>query len=191
MFRERGLEVERDDFLPFVGTGENQYLGGVARKYGHSLVVAEAKRRTYELYLAMAPHQLRAFPNAVALVLQCRTSGLKTALASSADPIKIDANLNTIGLPPCGWDAIVAGSDVVHKKPAPDIFLEAARKLGCAPGECVVVEDAVHGIQAAKAAGMYCIAVAHTFLADQLSGADRVKPALSDIVLEDIFRSAE
>lgn len=186
MFRERGLEVRREDFLPFVGTGENQYLGGVARKYGLSLVVPEAKQRTYELYLEMAPRLLRAFPNAVELVKQCRANGLKTALASSADQIKIDANLMTIELPPNGWDAIVGGGDVVHKKPAPDIFLAAAFKLGLLPSECVVIEDALHGIQAAKAAGMFCIAVAHTFPATHLSEADMVKDALSDVTLDDI-----
>jgi HAD superfamily hydrolase (TIGR01509 family) len=191
MFRERGLEVQPEDFHPFVGTGENQYLGGVAEKYGFTLVIPDAKQRTYELYLAMAPLQLRAFPNALELVRQCRASGLKTALASSADHIKIDANLIKIGLPRQEWDAIVGGGDVVHKKPAPDIFLAAARKMGCSPAQCVVVEDALHGIQAAKAAGMFCIAVAHTFPAEQLGEADLVKTALSEVTVEDVLGSSE
>jgi beta-phosphoglucomutase len=187
MFRERGLVVQPEDFIPFVGTGENRYLGGVAEKYSHSLDIAAAKKRTYEIYLAFVPLKLRAFPGAQDLVRSCRRAGLKTAVASSADFIKIEANLQQIGLPPESWDAIVAAEDAVHKKPAPDLFLAAARKLGFLPGECVVVEDAVNGIQAAKAAGMRCVAVAQTFPAEKLGAADLVRADVASVTLSDLL----
>ncbi len=187
MFYEFGLEVRPEDFHPFVGTGENRYLGGVAEKYGFAVDVAEAKRRTYEIYLELVPGQLEAFPGAVELVLACRREGLRVAVASSADRIKIDANLEKIGLPPSGWDAIVTGDDVEHKKPAPDIFLAAARRLGVGVGACVVVEDAVNGIEAAKAAGMRCVAVAQTFAVEQLRAADLVRVAMTEVSLLDLL----
>jgi len=187
MFREKGLAVQPEDFLPFVGTGEDRYIGGVAEKYGFALDLLAAKKRTYEIYLDLVPQQLRVFPGAVQLVRQCRQAGLKTALASSADLIKIEANLRKIGLPASDWDAIVAAEDVVHNKPAPDIFLAAARKLGVSPSQCVVVEDAVNGVQAAKAAGMRCVAVAHTFAADRLAAADRVRPTIAQVTLADLL----
>lgn len=186
MFGELGLGVRPEDFHPFVGTGENRYLGGVAEKYGFDLEIPEAKRRTYEIYLELVPGQLEAFPGAVELVRACRRAGLKVAVASSADRIKIDANLEKIGLPPGEWDAIVTGDDVEHKKPAPDIFLAAARELGLGVGACVVVEDAVNGIEAAKAAGMRCVAVAQTFEAGQLGGADLVRGAMTEVTLGDL-----
>lgn len=179
MFRERGVVVAPDDFLPFVGTGENRYIGGVAEKHGVELSIEEAKKRTYEIYLELVPERLHAFPGAVDFVLSCRQAGLRTAVASSADLIKIEANLHKIGLPPNTWDAVVSAEDVVHKKPAPDIFLAAARKLGVTPDSCVVIEDAVNGVQAAKAAGMYCVAVAQTFPADRLGAADRIQATIS------------
>jgi HAD superfamily hydrolase (TIGR01509 family) len=187
MFRERGLVVQPQDFLPFVGTGENRYIGGVAEKYHFQLDIAEAKRRTYEIYLELVPRELRAFPGAQDLVHACQRARLKTAVASSADLIKIEANLRQICLPPDSWDAIVSAEDATHKKPAPDLFLAAARKLGLAPSECVVIEDALNGIQAAKAAGMRCVAVAQTFPADRLGAADLVRPDVTSVTLPDLL----
>lgn len=186
MFRELGLAVAPEDFLPFVGTGEDRYLGGVAAKHGFAVDIERAKARTYEIYLALVPAQLKAFPQAQAVVRACRAAGMKTAVASSADRIKIVANLRQIGLPPEEWDAVVTAEDVVHKKPAPDIFLAAAKKLGLEPAQCVVVEDAVNGVQAAKAAGMRCVAVAQTFAPEQLAGADLVRASLAAVSLGDL-----
>ncbi len=186
MFREMGVVVQPADFIPFVGTGENRYLGGVAEKYGLALDLAAAKHRTYEIYLDLVPTRLRAFPGAQDLVRLCRQSGLQLGLASSADPIKINANLLKIGLPPETWDTIVTGEDVAQKKPAPDIFLKAAAKLRLDATSCVVVEDAVNGIQAAKAAGMRCLAVAQTFPAERLQLADLVRPTLADVTIAEL-----
>lgn len=187
MFRERGIPVAPEDFVPFIGTGENRYIGGVAEKYGVGLDLEAAKRRTYEIYLELVPRQLRAFPGAVELVHACRAAGRRVALASSADRVKIEANLRHIGLPSEFWDALVSAEDVVHKKPAPDIFLAAARKLGLPPAACVVIEDAVNGIQAARAAGMRCVAVAHSFPPERLVAADLVRPAIAEVTPADLW----
>jgi HAD superfamily hydrolase (TIGR01509 family) len=186
MFKERGVIAQPEDFVPFVGTGEDRYLGGVAEKYGVALDIPAAKKRTYEIYLDLVPARLHAFPGARDVVLSCRAEGLMTAVASSADFIKIEANLRKIDLPPASWDAVVSAEDVVHKKPAPDIFLAAARKLKCPPEECVVIEDAVNGIEAARAAGMRCVAVAQTFPASKLAAADLVRPTIAAVVLDDL-----
>lgn len=187
MFRERGLVVQPEDFRPFVGTGENRYLGGVAEKYGLALDIPAAKKRTYEIYLDLVPAQLRAFPGARELVLACRDADLRIAVASSADLIKIEANLHKIELPPSTWDAVVCAEHVEHKKPAPDIFLAAARQLGCRPDECVVIEDAVNGVEAALAAGMRCVAVAQTFPAEALAGAHVVRRAITEVSVPDLL----
>ena len=186
MFKEQGLAVQPLDFLPFVGAGEDRYIGGVAEKYGFPLDLPGAKRRTYEIYLGLVPTALHAFPGAQDFVRRCRTAGRLVAVASSADAIKIAANLLQIGLPGDFWDGVVTGEEVRHKKPAPDIFLAAAQKLAVTPAECVVVEDAVNGVQAAKAAGMRCIAVAQTFPAEQLRAADIVRESIAQVRLSDV-----
>lgn len=186
MFKELGLEVKPRDFLPFVGAGENRYVGGVAETYGFPIDLPAAKRRTYEIYLELVPARLEVFPGARDLVLACRRAGLKTAVASSADAIKVRANLAKIGLLWPTWDAVVTAEDVSARKPAPDIFLEAARRLDVVPARCVVVEDAVNGVQAARAARMRCVAVATSFPAEALRAADIVRPAIAQVTLDDL-----
>jgi HAD superfamily hydrolase (TIGR01509 family) len=183
MFEEQGLSVRPEDFRPFVGAGEDRYIGGVAEKYNWPLDLPAAKRRTYEIYLALVPSRLRAFPGAQALVRACRAAGLRVALASSADEVKVAANLRQIGLPPETWDCVLTGQAVKARKPAPDIFLSAASRLGLAPAQCVVVEDAVNGVQAAKAAGMRCVAVAQTFPPEELAAADLVRLTIAEVTV--------
>jgi HAD superfamily hydrolase (TIGR01509 family) len=186
MFREQGLTVQPDDFLPFVGTGEERYVSGVAEKYHFPLDPFAAKQRTYEIYLDLVPSKLEAFPGVLELVAALHKAEIKVAVASSADQIKVVANLQKIKLPPESWDAVVTGEQVQNKKPAPDILLIAARQLGVEASQCVVVEDAVNGIRAAKAAGMRCVAVAQTFPADRLHEADVVRERISDVGLSDL-----
>lgn len=184
MFAERHrTEVQADDFDPFRGTGENRFLGGVAEKYGITLDMPSDKDLTYQLYLELIPGRLPPLPGAQAFIQQCRDAGIRTAVASSADRIKVDANLNQIGLPEVGFDAVICGSDVEHKKPAPDIFLAAAARLGLDPAACVVFEDAISGVQAAKAAGSVCVGITTSFDEDTLrnAGADFIAPDLAGV----------
>jgi HAD superfamily hydrolase (TIGR01509 family) len=111
---------------------------------------------------------------------------LSVAVASSGDEIKVAANLKKIGLPMEFWDTVVTAEHVTQKKPAPDIFLYAAQALEIDPTDCVVVEDAINGIQAAKAAGMRCVAVAHTFPAERLMEADLVRELISQVQMTDL-----
>ena len=187
MFAELGVQVQPEDFYPYVGTGEKHYIGGVAEKYGMTIDLFEAKMRIYEIYLKLAPRKLVSFSGAIELVHRCRDQGWKIGVASSADMIKIEANMTQIGLPLETWDALTGADHVEHKKPAPDIFLAAAKQLELMPSQCVVIEDASHGVQAAKSAGMRCVAVTHTFSADRLAQADLIKETIGKIQLTDLF----
>jgi beta-phosphoglucomutase len=190
MFREKGLVVQPEDFLPFVGAGEDRYIGGVAEKYHFTLDGPLAKKRTYEIYLDLVPTQLEAFPGVHDLVHTCRQAGLRVAVASGTDRIKALASLQKIGLAEEAWDLVVTGEQVERNKPAPDIFLSTAQKLGVAPSACVVLEDSVNGVQAAKAAGMRCVAVAQTFSIDRLQEADVVRESVADVKLADLVSAA-
>jgi beta-phosphoglucomutase len=175
MLAERhGIAANPADFMPFVGMGENRYIGGVAAKYGVPFDVERDKARTYELYFQVIKGRLREMPGASDFVRECRGRGLKIAIATSADRGKLEANLHEIGFALSDFDAAVDGLQVERKKPAPDIYLEAARRIGAESGRCLVVEDAVWGVQAAKAAGMRCLALAGSFPENELrvAGAD-------------------
>jgi len=172
MFAEKGFAVHEEDFTPFVGTGEDHFLGGVAEKYGLPFDAGRDKARTYAIYLELIRGRLQPLPGVFSFLGECRKHRLKVAVASSADAVKVEGNLHEIGLPPDTFDAIVNGSQVERKKPAPDIFLTAAQRLGLPPVVCLVVEDAVAGVAAAKSAGARCLALTTSFPADRLTHAD-------------------
>ena len=180
MFKELGVAVLPEDFLPYVGAGENRYLGGVAEKYGVHLDIDVAKFRTYSIYGEIVHGQLEPLPGVREFIARCREKGVKTAIATSADLTKMEINLREIGIPAETFDATVNGLEVVHKKPAPEIYFTAAQKIGVEPSRCLVVEDAINGVQAAKAAGMYCLALTTSFNAEQLKQADWICKDLSE-----------
>ena len=180
MFAELGLPVQPEDFVPFVGAGENRYLGGVAEKYEFPIDIISAKRRTYEIYLDIIKGQLAPLPGVHTFLDACRRAGKMTALATSADFVKAEGNLREIRLPLSSFDAVVTGLDVAHKKPHPEIFVTAARRLELDPRDCLVVEDAVNGVAAAKASGARCLALTTSFTCEQLAGADWYAPTLAE-----------
>lgn len=164
LFRERyGTEVRREDFHPFVGAGETRYVGGVAEKYGIEVDIVEAKEILYRNYEELAVAGMEILPGAREYPFACRKAGLKIALASAADRVKVLVNLRALDLGEDFFDALVTGGDVERKKPYPDIYLEAARRIAVDPAECVVVEDAVNGVIAGKAAGARCLGLTTSF----------------------------
>ena len=180
MFREKRLTVQYDDFLPFVGAGENRYLGGVAEKYGIQDEVIPMKDRTYQIYESITRGKLKPLPGVPEFIAKCKARGLKIAVATSADRVKMLINLREIGLPESVFDATVNGLEVERKKPFPDIFLSAAAKLGLKAEACLVVEDAVNGVRAAKSAGSKCLGLTTSFTKDQLLDADWIASNLAD-----------
>lgn len=164
---EYGVNAMPEDFIPFVGTGEDRYIGGVSRKYDVEYKV-EMKHRVYQIYLEIVAEKIKIFSGVIELLQSLREMGVKTALASSADKIKIIANLEAAKIPLTFFDAIISGDDVENKKPSPDIYLLAAERIGVKYEDCIVVEDALNGIVAAKAAGMRCIAVSTSFTKEKL-----------------------
>ena|SRR2546428_6173930 len=189
MFRETyGVTVDRREFAPFVGTGEDHFIMGVAEKYGIKATLPRDKQRTYAIYFGLIRGKLEPFPGAVEFVHACRRRGLRIAIATSADRIKLEGNLKEIGVPPETFDAIVTGEEVERKKPDPQIFLLAAQRLGLPPPLCLVIEDAPNGIRAGKAAGCRCLGITSTFDDGTLraAGADVIAPDLSAFSLETV-----
>lgn len=119
------------------------------------------------------------FPGAWAVLIECRAAGLKLALASASRnaPLLLD-RLGIAAL----FDIVVDPSLLARGKPAPDIFLAAAKAVGVEPGRVLGVEDAYAGILAIRAAGMPSLGIGNPA---QLSAADRVIPAIADFKLAD------
>ncbi|PSC73919.1 Dual specificity phosphatase 12 [Micractinium conductrix] len=148
-------------------------------------VAAKVSNVKEPIYQQLTTAGIAAFPGVAALVQQAHSLGLAVGVASSGSPEKIAHNLGSSGLAPLFPDPhlIVSAKHVARGKPAPDIYLEALRRLGCTdPGTALVVEDAVNGLKAAKAAGCYAVAVATSLPTDMLEGqADLVLQHLTDL----------
>ncbi len=187
-----GINPKAEDFFPFVGAGEDRFIGGVAEKYGIRLDAARDKARTYVIYLEIIRGHLKPLPGVGEFVRRCRERRLKIAVASAADAVKVNGNLHQIGLTAETFDAILTGNDVRRKKPDPEIFLAAAARLGLRAENCLVIEDAVNGLRAGKTAGAVCLGITTKFDAATLraAGADWTAPDLAHAP-EEVFAGVE
>eukprot|EP01023_Acetabularia_acetabulum_P019013 TRINITY_DN1961_c0_g3_i1.p1 TRINITY_DN1961_c0_g3~~TRINITY_DN1961_c0_g3_i1.p1 ORF type:complete len:290 (+),score=58.66 TRINITY_DN1961_c0_g3_i1:30-872(+) len=192
LFKELyNMDVEQEEFLPFAGTGEVNFLGEVAKLYNLPFQGEPEKQRFFEIYIDTyaRPGAGIGYTGALELVKECKQAGLKTAVASSADRIKVDANLAAAGIPQELFDTIVSADRFERLKPSPDIFLTGAEELGMSTEECLVIEDAAAGVQAARAAGMKVLGVTTTLGLEKMTGQnpDGVFEDISKITLQDIL----
>ncbi|MCZ7525307.1 MAG: hexitol phosphatase HxpB [Acidimicrobiia bacterium] len=119
---------------------------------------AEVARRIVAGVVAAIEARGRAMPGVEHAVGLCRRRGLRLAVASSSDEVVIRAALRRLGLE-AEFAAVRSAQHERRGKPHPGVYLSTAAALGVAPARCVAVEDSLHGVRAAKAAGMVCVAV--------------------------------
>jgi beta-phosphoglucomutase-like phosphatase (HAD superfamily) len=133
----------------------------------------------HELVMQEALLGVEPRPGAVALLARLSDAGVALAVASNAEREFLQRTLSSAGLLEDGpFAAIVSANDVEQPKPAPDIYLEAARRLGVAPGDAVALEDSPIGVAAAAAAGMFVIGVPY-FAGGELPGASLLADSLA------------
>ena len=178
-----GIDAKPEDFAPFVGAGEDAYLGNVVRKYGVDYTLA-VKSHVYDVYGEMITHAYTC-PRAGEIIAALAKQGIPFAICSSADKAKIHHNLRALGIPETAFPAIVSGEDVTKNKPEPEIYEKGAAILGVKPEDCIVVEDTLNGIRAGKLSGATTVAIGTSLnLTDFIVGgnADYYLPTLSGLV---------
>lgn len=133
-------------------------------------------------FIEIVKKELETMPGAQELAQLICKNGWRCALASSGTREYLDIGLKKVGFRNF-FEAIASGDEVDKGKPAPDIFLKAAEKMGVKPSACIVIEDSQSGIEAARRAGMRCIGVKNPFSAvpQDLSNADAVVDSLAGI----------
>eukprot|EP00898_Chlorokybus_atmophyticus_P001520 jgi/Chlat1/2369/Chrsp17S02637 len=147
-----GLDVPHQfptDYIPVFGLDARNTLALIGP-------VVAAKEKIYFEQLT-ANGELKAFPGVTELVNKANELGLQVAVASSSEPPKIRHNLTQANIDKLFPDEsrVVSAVEVAHGKPAPDIYLEAMKRCGVSdPAKCIVLEDAIAGLQSGKAAGM-------------------------------------
>jgi len=183
--------VKAEDFAAGIGRGAERYIQAAAEVHAVKLTDEQAKAAAQlrEQYLinAMQEEPVPAFPGVLELINAASArQDFRLAIATSAT-LELSRAILESAKVPYKRMIYVTGSEVKNKKPHPELFLLAAERMGVKPANCVVIEDAPNGIQAAKAAGAKCIAVTNSTTTANLSQADLVCDSLKQIDLETIL----
>lgn len=141
------------------------------------------KKQKLAILSRIAIGNIREIPGSIALIRTLQTKKVPIAIASSSTREFIDIVLEELGLTEA-FGVIVSGTEVSHGKPAPDIFLLAAKRLGMKPEDCIVIEDALRGVQAAEAAKIKCIGYKPKHSNQDLSLATFIVKDLRELSLE-------
>ncbi|MFL5732403.1 MAG: HAD family hydrolase [Chloroflexia bacterium] len=178
-----GVRIAETEWAGMVGRRAIDMLADLKSKYGFDADIHDVQRAKNAFYRDLIAREVPPMPGLYEAIEVCKQAGLRLALASSSIREDISLVLASLHLQQT-FEVIVSGDQVTHGKPHPDIFRAAARRLGVPPENCLVLEDTAHGIQAAKAAGMFACAVPNRFTAGQdFRQADAVLASLADLKL--------
>lgn len=185
-----GVVISREQFRKTFGRQNKdiipEYFG--VRSEDQIKELADEKENIYRDLIRDRPPIV---PGAAKLVSSLADAGFKLAVGSSAPLENIELVLDLARIRPY-FKAIVSSADVKRGKPHPDVFTISCQKLGLPPKNCVVIEDAPVGVEAAKTAGTKCIAIRMEHTAPELARADLVVERLTDIsarTVEDLIVS--
>ncbi len=187
LLTEHGIAFDREALPKQVtGPGNDSIL---RHFFGERLTADDRLQLSEELEArfraAFAPHA-KPFAGVERLIAECHGNGVRVAVASAGMSKNVFFLLDALKLRQC-FHVVLTADEVTHVKPHPEIYEKTAQKLGFAPAACVAIEDSFAGIEAAKSAGMKCLAVASTFPAAELragSQADLVVQSLATLNLE-------
>ena len=189
-FERRGRAIDADEF--FRTTAGRQGKEIIRSHMGEDLPDEEVavlnieKEAVYrELY---APH-LKAVDGFEDLVLEARSQGIALAVGTAAPPANVEFTLDGLDLRR-HFETVVGATDVARGKPHPDVFLEAAKRCGAEPANCIVFEDAPLGVEAARRAGMRVVVITTTLPAAAFAEFDNVIAIVddfSDMSIETLF----
>lgn len=180
LYRELDVPYSETAFATDFGRTSRDIL---QRQFGETLSaerIGELDRRKEAHFRDILREDFRAMDGSRELIDELATSGFLLAVGSSGPPENVAIVLEKLG----GrgrFGAVVTGADVTRGKPDPQVFQLAAERLGLPPERCAVMEDAVHGIEAAKRAGMRAIALTGTAKRKQLAAADLVVDSLREL----------
>ncbi|UCF43998.1 MAG: HAD family phosphatase [Planctomycetota bacterium] len=181
--QKEGFDASDEIFYSTFGMQNYQIIPILA---GRSLPAEDIERLSEwkeGRYRELAAEKLTLLAGARNLIDDLKDKGFMLAIGTSTPQVNVTFILEQIPALNC-FDAFVTGEEVSKGKPHPDTFLIAAEKLSLAPNRCVVVEDAVQGVEAGKAAGMAVVAVTTTRSRDDLKQADLIVDSLAELRAE-------
>ena len=192
IYREREQELPRERWLSIIGTASGPFdpLIDLGQRTGIPLDADElhSLERAYYREATIAQTLL---PGVDRYLDDARALGLKTAIASSSSRVWVTEHLERFGIAD-RFDTVVCKDDVTRTKPDPELYHAAVERLGARSEEAIAFEDSTNGIKAAKAAGLFCVAVPNAMTADlDLGEADLTISSLESVTLADVIARAQ
>lgn len=190
VFREYGIELADGELDGYVGIDTRRMVTELRDKYDIETPVDDLLEKLNHVKLGLLKTwDLEAIDGIGDLISDLIDNNITIALASSSTMDFIQLAIERAGVSRY-FDVVVSGEHVAKSKPEPDIFLKTASLLKVKPDECLVLEDSVNGVNAAKRAGMKCIGFLNPNSGDQdLSNADRVVTTLKGLEYRDLFEA--
>lgn len=187
-FGHFGIPFDERDFVHYVGTTNAYLFREMKQKYEVAASVEEMDSYQYNLLMETIPGEdIEPVAGIPELLVDLKSRGIPAAVASSSSLALIELVTKKFNLQ-AYFAGYLSGEDLPRSKPDPAIYLLSAEKLGLRPAECLVIEDAALGVEAAKAAGMTCIAYRNPNSgAQDLSKADLVVDSIGEIDLGRFF----
>jgi len=185
-FRELyGYEISLEEHRAFIGSTPQHHVEGLARRHGLRINTERCVQAHLENFLErMHDAGDISYPGARRLIEDvAQYPEWRLGLGTGSGRRRSEATIAKVGVDPTRFSAWITGDDVAFAKPDPEIYLRAASRLELFPRQCVVIEDSVAGLAAAKAASMHCIAVTNTFPGEALRAADRIVDSLESVTV--------
>lgn len=183
--KEIGVEFTREFFENWFGQQSSDIIHKLVGLEVDTVVVDEWADRKEKYYREMVKGKLKPLPGVIDLIKDLKIAGFKLAVGSSGPPENVELLITTLKIKKY-FDVIITAAEVKRGKPEPDVFLTAANLLKINPKNCVVIEDAPVGIEAANKAGMVAIALTTTHNRKELREANLIVSNLSNIRVNDI-----
>jgi beta-phosphoglucomutase len=190
-----GVDLSQAEYAEkYLAMDDRGCFTAVCKARGRSLdepMLASLIAKKTAMYKKTASENLVILPGVVEFVMSV-SQRFPLAMASGALRDEVILMIDAAGIKDY-FDAVVGAEDVTNGKPAPDAYLKALEELNkkhpgknLQPSECLVVEDSIHGIHSAHAAGMKCVAVCTSYKEEELQAADRVVPVLTALRISDL-----
>ena len=185
VFQESGVKFTKEDFRHSFGQRNDTIIRNTLGEETSQEEIDAISGEKEASFRRRIEQSLKPLPGVIKLITSLKEYGFKIALASSAPIENIQLLSTGLGIENY-FQAIISDKDVTEGKPSPQGFLLAAQRLGVEPKKCIVIEDSVAGVTAAKRAGMHCLAITNTHPRRSLTGADLIVDTLETVTANDL-----
>jgi beta-phosphoglucomutase family hydrolase len=187
VFRTYGIAISDNELHRYAGTTAKAMFTELIDKYQLKTTFQEMVRIKEENFLRLLEEDAEPTKGAIELISRLRRANVRLAIASSSNNKWIEYVLRKLRITSL-FDCYIGAEDVGHSKPDPEIYLKAARALGVRPDDCVVIEDAKLGIEAAKRAGMKTVGYRNPRSGNQdLARADMIVDDFSILEIKELL----